>query len=71
MIGAPFIICSGCKQGGEGVPKGKGMVRGGKLGRAVGEGGVIVIPTATIAVAAEAVIDIFHEHILSMYRELK
>ena len=71
MIGAPFIICSRCKQGWEGVPKGKGMVRGGKSRAGDGEGGVIVTSTATIAVAAEAVIDIFHEHIPSMYRELK
>ena len=47
------------------------MVRGGKSRAGDGEGGVIVTPTATIAVAAEAVIDIFHEHIPSIYRELK
>jgi hypothetical protein len=42
------------------------MVRGGKSRAGDGEGGVIVTPTATIAVAAEAVIDIFHEHTLSI-----
>ena len=57
--------------GGEGYQKSKGMVRGGKSRAGDGEGGVIVTPTATIAVAAEAVIDIFHEHIPSIYRELK
>ena len=71
MIGAPFIIWGVASKGGRGYQKGKGMVRGGKSRAGDGEGGVIVTPTATIAVAAEAVIDIFHEHIPSMYRELK